>query len=85
MLDAHRDGLKRVQAIVGLSHTAPVLAERLQALEGELGALQARVAALEAGAPRSAPFHVADGWWLLAGLAVVAAVVGRRRLLGGAR
>ncbi len=56
------------------------------ALQQQLGDLEARVAALEAASGASqAPGLPAIGWWLLGGLAVVAAVVGQRRLLGGGR
>jgi hypothetical protein len=56
------------------------------ALQQQLGDLEARVAALEAASRASqAPGLPAIGWWLLGGLAVVAAVVGQRRFLGGGR
>jgi hypothetical protein len=81
-LDA--DGVA-LAAIQGLYAQNQELTAENTALQAEVDDLETRVAALEAavGSPQASGIQVSGIWLALGGLAVVAAVVGRRRLGGG--
>jgi hypothetical protein len=76
------DGIKTVLVAVGRLHHDPTVAQ----MAAQMTALEARLAALEAGAGgTSAPVRLPGGWLLLGGGVVAAGLVAGRRARGGKR